>query len=46
MKLVSNFNDRFKEAFGGRSVTEFANEISEKYGGDTAKSRRQSPRKA
>ena len=27
MKLVSNFNDRFKEAFGGRSVTEFANEI-------------------
>lgn len=27
MKLVSNFNDRFKEAFKDRSVTEFANEI-------------------
>lgn len=27
MKLVSNFNERFKEAFGSRSVTEFAAEI-------------------
>lgn len=27
MKLVSNFNKRFKEAFGDRSVTEFAAEI-------------------
>lgn len=27
MKLVSNFNERFKEAFGDRSVTEFATEI-------------------
>lgn len=27
MKLVSNFNERFKEAFGDRSLTEFANSI-------------------
>ncbi len=27
MKLVSNFNERFKEAFENRSVTEFAAEI-------------------
>ncbi len=27
MKLVSNFNERFREAFGDRSVTEFAAEI-------------------
>lgn len=27
MKMVSNFNERFKEAFGDRSVTEFAAEI-------------------
>lgn len=27
MKLVSNFNKRFKEAFGDRNLTEFANSI-------------------
>lgn len=27
MKLVSNFNERFKEAFGDRNLTEFANSI-------------------
>lgn len=27
MKLVSNFNERFKEAFGHRNVTDFATEI-------------------
>lgn len=27
MRLVSNFNDRFKEAFGDRNLTEFALEI-------------------
>lgn len=27
MKLISNFNERFKEAFQGRSVTDFALEV-------------------
>lgn len=27
MQLVSNFNERFKEAFQGRSVTDFANQV-------------------